>query len=317
FEVYDSSNKPDYWDTSGEVTDDARFDNAHSLQLNAGQYAEQKEVAGIGLPNPSWWSWSTGTRFSFRCRGHGGISKIRVKVYLDATLQTIWTWREKDGSYAIKESSTQLDFDINPDWKDSLITFACDGVISGKIKLRIENIHVTTEVFVDAVVVEPDINGRWPSDYSHGPKSISVTADLPDLTYGHVWAGDELNKALIQAPPPPISTQTGFEFLHLFRNELGRWRVKWRDIEAIIRDIGGFPPGRLVEIYIWLSYTLAKIPKKTLGTTGTITTQPNEDLIPLNKTDLAMSITRSSMLIVPIVTTATGIIDREIITSVA
>ncbi|MDP2364283.1 MAG: phage tail spike protein, partial [Ignavibacteria bacterium] len=115
FELYDATNKPDYWDTTGEVTDDARFDNTHSLQLDAGQYAEQKEVAGIGLPNPSWWPWSTGTRYSFRCRGDGGVSKIRVKVYLDAVLKTIWTWREKDGSYAVKESGTQLDFDINPD----------------------------------------------------------------------------------------------------------------------------------------------------------------------------------------------------------
>jgi len=103
-QVYNSSferfnlatKKPDFWDTSGEVTPNSRFDNTYSLKLEPGQYAKQKEETGIGgLADPAWWSWwCPDTRYSFRVKGSGG--KVKVQV-LQSSPVPLWTWQTIEG----------------------------------------------------------------------------------------------------------------------------------------------------------------------------------------------------------------------------
>lgn len=175
FEVFDSdTKKPKYWDTSGEVSPDAEFDNSYSLKLTSGQYAEQAEDAsGKGLVDPAWWPWCNGrTRIAFYAKGEGG--KVRVSVWQGSNTVPLAYWTKNNKGEDV-EVQTQpphyLEFDAGLDWPNAMITFAAlPSVSGGKIKLRIENTG-SVDVYIDAVLIRADWTGKWPGLYKHGPES--------------------------------------------------------------------------------------------------------------------------------------------------
>lgn len=173
FEVFNhTTSKPDYWDTSGVVSPDAEFDNTYSLKLAPGQYAEQKEnELGIGLVDPDWWGWCPDTRFSFRAKGTDG--QVRVSVQQGGANVPLWYWgKDADGKDAkvLVPPPYYLTFDTAIDWQAALCTFAATPGGSGKIKLRIDN-PGSADVYIDAVTLEADWTGKWPSFYTHGQGS--------------------------------------------------------------------------------------------------------------------------------------------------
>lgn len=171
FELFDQTTlKPKYWDTNGVVSADANFDNTYSLKLAPGQYARQVEVEGEGLANPGWWSWCAETRISFRVKGAGG--KVGVQVIQGGVAVPLWVWvKDAKGNWVKSAPASSLVFDAAPDWPTALRTFAAQtSPTGGKMTLWFENVG-EADVFVDAVTIEPDWNGRWPSFYTHGPRS--------------------------------------------------------------------------------------------------------------------------------------------------
>ncbi|RJQ25519.1 MAG: hypothetical protein C4589_10985 [Peptococcaceae bacterium] len=174
FEVFDPVTlKPSYWNTSGVVSPDSEFDNTYSLKLTAGQYAEQKEEAGIGFVDPDWWSWCPDTRFAFMVKGSG---QVKVTVLQGGSAVLLWVWRQIDGKWQKVNSTSphSLTFDAAFDWHEGEKTFAATPVPGGgKIKLRFDMIS-GSDVYIDAVVTRPDWIGRWPGLYKHGPRSVDT-----------------------------------------------------------------------------------------------------------------------------------------------
>jgi hypothetical protein len=185
FEVFDPATfKPKYWDTAGVVSPDANFDSTYSLKLAPGQYAQQAEADGEGLADPGWWPWCSETRISFRVKGAGG--KVRVQVIQGGVAVPLWIWvKDAKGNWVKSKPAPEIVFDAAPDWPVALRTFAAQtSPAGGRMALRFENTG-TADVYIDAVTIEPDWTGRWPSFYTHGPKSGGVFA-LGDeyLEYG-------------------------------------------------------------------------------------------------------------------------------------
>lgn len=173
FEMFDTVTlKPKYWNTTGIVSSYANFDNTYSLKLTPGQYAQQTEESGEGLADPGWWPWCLETRISFRVKGNGG--KVRVQV-LQGSAVPLWVWvQDAKGNLVKSNPASYLDFNAASDWPVALQTFAAQtSPTGGKIALRFENVG-TVDVYIDAVTIEPDWTGRWPSFYTHGPKSVAA-----------------------------------------------------------------------------------------------------------------------------------------------
>lgn len=212
FEVFDSTTlKPKYWDTDGVVSADANFDNTYSLKLAPGQYAQQAEVEGEGLANPGWWAWCPETRISFRVKGDGG--KVGVQVIQGGVAVPLWAWvKDAKGNWVKSTPTPSLVFDAAPDWPVALRTFAAQtSPTGGKMALRFENAG-TVDVYVDAVTIEPDWTGRWPSFYTHGPKSVTAIGGDTYLEYGLAdWnaAGVEfvLVNGYLEEPVVTVSVQ--------------------------------------------------------------------------------------------------------------
>lgn len=211
FEVFDPTTlKPKYWDTDGAVSTWADFDDTHSLKLAPGQYAEQKEESGEGLADPGWWPWCPETRISFRVKGEGG--KVRVQVIQAGLPVNLWQWIKSGEDMVKSNPAPYLELGAAPDWPVALRTFAAQTSASGgKIKLRFENTG-SVDVYIDAVTIEPDWTGRWPSFYTHGPKSAAVVGGDTYLEYGLAdWsaAGVEfvLVNGYIEQPVVTVSVQ--------------------------------------------------------------------------------------------------------------
>lgn len=188
FEKYDSTTmEPDYWDTDGEVTEDARFEGNCSLMLDPGQYAEQKEDDSlVGKVDPAWYAWSKDTRYAFYVKGSGG--QITVSVMQGGFAVPIWYWgKNAKGDWgAIKSVAPMhtLAFTTGADWQVSRINFAATPSVSGgKMGLRIVNSGSAT-VYVDAVVIRPDWTGRWAGLYKPGPKSGGLEGGEEYIEYG-------------------------------------------------------------------------------------------------------------------------------------
>lgn len=168
FEVFDpASMKPAYW-SGGVSSPNAVWDGGYSLKLAPGQIVFQEEVNGKGFANSDWWA-NGQTRISFKMKGNTYIY-VRVKRASNGSLYTIW---DNDG-----RSGSQLLFGPAPDWPDGYCTFAFQpSPGDGKFKLEFENAG-TADVYIDAVQIEPDFTGKWPSLYTHGPESIEEVKGL-------------------------------------------------------------------------------------------------------------------------------------------
>jgi len=186
FEAFDSITlQPKYWETDGSVSADTSFDGIYSLKLAPGQYAQQKKENGAGLADPYWWSWCPETRISFRVKGEDG--KVEVKVIQGGDAVPLWAWmKDAKGNWIKSEPNSTLTFDAALDWPMAFRTFAAQTSPSGgKIILYFRNVG-STDVYIDAVTIEPDWTGRWPSFYTHGPGSLygsDVTIEYKRVPY--------------------------------------------------------------------------------------------------------------------------------------
>jgi hypothetical protein len=190
FDIFDQATlKPMYWYTSGIVSANANFDNTYSLKLAPGQYAQQIEMDGEGLADPDWWPWCPETRISFRVKGSGGKVSVRV---LQGGAVPLWMWiKDASGDLVKSAPALALTFDAAPDWPAALRTFAAQtSPIGGKMGLRFDNVG-SVDVYIDAVTIEPDWTGRWPSFYTHGPRSVTYTNGV--VGGRNIWVQDVTN----------------------------------------------------------------------------------------------------------------------------
>lgn len=157
--------KPLYWIGDGLCTAWSSFEGDVGLELKPGQSIEQGMVdqfthAGA---DPDWWS-SQKTRISFRQKG----GKVRVWVKLVANVGEYWLTND---NITPNISSFSLDFDFVDNWENGLRTFIFYPLPNaGKVNIKIQNISPEIS-YIDAVQIEPDFNGKWPSFYTPGPKS--------------------------------------------------------------------------------------------------------------------------------------------------
>lgn len=180
FEWYDEvTSAPAYWDTTGKVTKNSNWDGTVALQLAPTQYIEQGMLtidthAGA---DPAWWD-NIQTRVSLKYRG--GAIKVKVLKVSDSSAYTIF-----DNSADIIRSGLFLDYPVSPNWDDGYVSIYFTPIPgAGKVKIRVENIDAASNAYIDAVQIEPDFTGMWPSLYSSGPRSLpmSDTMSIPGVT---------------------------------------------------------------------------------------------------------------------------------------
>ena len=177
FEWYDEANdSPMYWTGNGVVTKDSNWEGTVALVLEPGQYIEQGDFPegwGAGA-DPAWWQ-EIQTRVSFKHKG--GVVRVRVRLYSDDSDHTLTDNSDMDNIV----SGSYLDYPVAPNWEDGHRTFYFMPIPSGgRVKVRFENVDPSANVYLDAVQMEPDFTGRWPSFYTGGPRSTSL------VEYTHV-----------------------------------------------------------------------------------------------------------------------------------
>jgi len=160
FEAFNSTAlKPYYW-SAGVSSPDASWDSDYSLKLSPGQICEQEEISNTGFVNPDWWD-DLDTRTSFRHK----LSSVRVWVVRVSTDESL-TLTDNDSN-----TGSYLDFPLADNWNDGYRTFKFTPPAScGKVKVKFQNTG-SSDLYIDAVQMEPDFTGKWPSFYTHGPKS--------------------------------------------------------------------------------------------------------------------------------------------------
>ena len=174
FEVFDSGTlKPTYWDTDGAVSADAEFSDTYSVMLAAGQYLMQQQVADVGFYDPGWITWATRHRVAFRIKSPLG-SSVSVRVLQDVTPLSLYAW-STEGGQEVEITGTTLVIEAGLDWHQSYRTFAFEAAVAGKVKLEITNTGLNP-VYIDSVIIEPDVTGHYSSIYTHGPMSTSSGA---------------------------------------------------------------------------------------------------------------------------------------------
>lgn len=164
FERFDPVTKiPQYW-TGGESTSSSSFDNTHSLKLDPGQASEQVQSAGgyAPRPDPAWWD-NKKTRVSFFKKG----GEVQVQVFSEYDYAPFELTRE-DGTVL-----TYYNTGPSANWDEGRYTFSFVPDKPGRLWIRFSNIG-SNAAYIDAVQMEPDFNGKYPSFYTHGPFSVSA-----------------------------------------------------------------------------------------------------------------------------------------------
>jgi hypothetical protein len=164
FERFDSTTKiPQYW-SGGEATASSSFDNTHSMKINVGQMSEQTQSIGnyTPRPDPAWWD-NKRTRVSFFKKG----GDVQVQVFSEFDFSP-FALTDEDGT-------TQTFYNTGPssNWEDGRYTFSFEPTKSGRVWIRFSNIGGGA-AYIDAVQMEPDFNGKYPSFYTNGAYSVSA-----------------------------------------------------------------------------------------------------------------------------------------------
>lgn len=157
---------PRFWQTSGKCTTWSKWEGDMSLELMPGEVAEQgfvdDGVTHAGA-DPGWWN-SMQTRVSFQQKG----SDIRV-----------WVRKVSDNTpYELVDNiinppliGTELTYGPAANWGDSLRSFSFQPTPGdGKVKICFQNVG-NAVLNLDAIQMEPDFIGKWPSFYTPGPRS--------------------------------------------------------------------------------------------------------------------------------------------------
>lgn len=163
---------PLYW-TGGVVTSWANWEGDVALELAAGGTAEQgmQDAATHAGADPDWWQ-AMQTRVSFHQRG--AAVRVWVRKVSDSSDYTL-----TDNSGDVPVTGSFLDYPAASNWEDGHRTFFFQPTPgAGRVKVRFQNIGTGALLWIDAVQIEPDFTGRWPSFYTPGPRSLPRT-DVP------------------------------------------------------------------------------------------------------------------------------------------
>lgn len=164
FERFDPVSKiPHFW-TGGISTADSSFDNTRSMKLNPGETSEQTRTQGNYNPraNPAWWD-NRPTRVSFFKKG----GDVQVQVFSEYDYAP-YPLRDEAGMMATYYNTRESN-----NWDVGRYTFSFEPLKSGRVWIRFSNIGIRA-AYIDAVQMEPDFNGKYPSFYTNGPYSVSA-----------------------------------------------------------------------------------------------------------------------------------------------
>jgi phage minor structural protein len=167
--VDETTQKPVCWEGDGKVTDWANWEGSYALELKPDEYMEQgvlTDTTHAGA-DPAWWE-DIQTRVSFKQKG--SAVRVWVKRVSDGT-----PYELTDNSGEVPVSGSYLDYGASATWPDGHRTFYFLPVPgAGRVKVGFQNIDISGSVYLDAVQIEPDFTGKWPSFYTPGPRSIPM-----------------------------------------------------------------------------------------------------------------------------------------------
>lgn len=152
--------KPTDW-TGGVLSPDASWYGTHSLKLTTGQTSQQEPAA---LVTATWYN-SKATWVVYRHK----FGAVRCEVLTD-TGTVIYT---KNETYV-------------SDWPDGQVAFLFQPGTAAKFGIRFTNIDPSQDVYIDAVQIEPDFNGKFPSIYADGPFSAEGGTSGGGPSFGQV-----------------------------------------------------------------------------------------------------------------------------------
>ncbi|WP_213997267.1 hypothetical protein [Tepidanaerobacter syntrophicus] len=198
FENYDPvTNIPFYWEGC-TVSGEAAWEGSVSAEVQPDEVMKQKAIGWEGYIYPEWWDFKT-TRVSFRYKFGGfrvGVfrSDTNILIPIIYSYQTEETIIDENGEEQIitvehTEEQDYIDFPYVGNWDEGLANFSFEssGIPYGVgLYLVIQNMSSLNSLFIDAVQVEPDFTGKWPSIYSEGPKSnpgSSVSIEYKRVPY--------------------------------------------------------------------------------------------------------------------------------------
>lgn len=155
FEVFDGTTfKPTDWVGSGVSSPDSAWEGDRSLKLTPGQSMSQGPSEKS--PDTEWWD-NIQTRVSFKYWGGG----ITVEVVGETLI---------DNRVTPPNTGSSLTFGSASGYMEGMETFYFIPRSTGRVTLRFTN-NSGSDTYVDAVQMEPDFTGIWPSYYSDGPGS--------------------------------------------------------------------------------------------------------------------------------------------------
>lgn len=158
FEIFRGDDKkPDYW-SGGTADSNASFFNSVSLKLIPGQ---SSQTTGYTI-NPQWYATE-------------GFTKTRVSFYRKGGQVKIEVLDEMGSCYTISDNFGNSDESITtPEttgWLNSRYTISFEHGEHTGAKIKFTNVG-NTDAYIDAVQLEPDFTGMWPSFYTDGPASM-------------------------------------------------------------------------------------------------------------------------------------------------
>lgn len=172
FEVFNGNTLQPYgWD-NGIVTEDASMFNSHSLQINAGQIVKQTGNAYIDI---DWIKGAYETDEAILCFYHKWDA-VGVKIY-DLVNESYLTLTKVNSDLSDGESGTEIVFQYDENWNmyRKMIKFTPSQTTR---KIRIEFNCKTGgqkgKCFIDAPMLEPFLEGEFPSIYKDGRYSTSA-----------------------------------------------------------------------------------------------------------------------------------------------
>lgn len=183
FSRFDESGKPDFWETTGSISNLEALVGQYSLRLQAGEYLKMK-----GKPITAFKWLDLSTDFTFRVIGTG---KIKVKILADNIPQDIF-------SYVDNEYQTSKEFIMNitsTNWFDSKRSVELHPSTK-TVVLYIECIEGT--VYIDGVQVAPITQGsKLDIQYIDGPLCYNDSmqfrkTDLINAKVGDMWFRGDL-----------------------------------------------------------------------------------------------------------------------------
>ena len=169
FEVFHSATKiADYW-TGGTVSPDSSFFGTVSMKLLP---TETCITSGYEI-NPQWYNSikMTNTRVSFY--RNGGAIRVQVLDELGAPYPLLLS----DGTTALV-----LEAPSQAGWIDSRFSFSFKHGAHTKCAVQITNIG-DNPAYIDAVQLEPDYTGMWPSFYTDGPYSTPAVSGTSEVAF--------------------------------------------------------------------------------------------------------------------------------------